>query len=313
MGILNLKYKGKIGYIIAKVVYELFRLKKYYVSKDVPFLKKKFLHLQGYPLNFENPQTLNEKLQWLKLHDRRAIYTTLADKYAVRNYIKENFGEEVLIPLLFHTNDSQSIIPENLPDQPFIIKANHDSGSYVIVRDKSEINWDRVRTDFKWWLSLNYYWIDREWQYKEIKPCIIVEKLLLDKNGKIPNDFKVHCFNGKVEFIYVSVDREGANKRAIYDSNWNPLPFTWANKFKDKSKLQGATTEPPVTLDRMIAIAEKVAQLFAYVRVDFYEVEGVLYFGEITQCHGGGFDQMRPIEWDYKYGELLKIHGAANE
>ncbi len=308
MGVLDLKYKGRLGYCIAKLIFEIFRLKKYYSVKDITFIKRKFLSMQGYPLNIENPQTLNEKLQWLKLYDRRDIYTILADKYGVRDYVREHLGEDLLIPLLYRTKDIKKIVPENLPDVPFILKANHDSGSFVIVRDKNEINWQKVRTDCKWWMSNNYYWIDREWQYKAIEPCIIVEQLLQDKNGKIPNDYKVHCFNGKVEFIYVSIDREGANKRAIYDKNWSPMPFTWANKFKDITKLKSSTIEPPITLNKMIDISEKVAQLFAYVRVDFYDVEGVLYFGEITQCHGGGFDQIRPIEWDYKYGELLKLN-----
>jgi len=307
MGLLDLKYKGKLGYFFANAAYEAYRFWKYYRVEDIAYLKKRFLNMQGYPLDIENPKSLNEKLQWLKIYDRRPIYTTFADKYAVREYVKENIGESLLIPLLYTTKNPADIIPENLPDEPFILKANHDSGSYVIVRDKNKIDWQKVRTDCKWWLSKNYYWIDREWQYKEIEPRIIVEKLLLDKNGKIPNDYKVHCINGKVEFIYVAVDREGVNKRNIYDKNWNPLPFSWANKFKDTSKLRGAEIAPPASLERMLALSIEIAQLFAYVRVDFYDVDGELYFGEITQCHGGGFDQMRPIEWDYKFGEMLKI------
>jgi hypothetical protein len=307
MGLLDFKYKGKLGYFFTNVIYETYRFLKYYRVKDEDYLHKKFLNMQGYPLNLEQPKSLNEKLQWLKIYDRRPIYTIFADKYAVREYVKEHIGESLLIPLLYTTTTPDDIVPENLPDEPFILKANHDSGSFLIVRDKSKIDWEKVRIDCKWWLSKNYYWIDREWQYKDIKPRIIVEKLLVDKNGKIPNDYKVHCINGKVEFIYVAVDREGVNKRNIYDKNWNPLPFSWASRFKDASKLRGAEIDPPATLEQMLRLSVEIAQLFAYVRVDFYDVDGQLYFGEITQCHGGGFDQMRPIEWDYKYGEMLKI------
>lgn len=307
MGLLDLKYKGKLGYFIANTIYEFHRFLNYYRIEDIKFLKKKFLRLQGYELNLEQPKSLNEKLQWLKIYDRRPIYTVFADKYAVRDYVKDNIDEEILIPLLYSTKNYKDIVPENLPNEPFILKANHDSGSFLIVRDKSKVDWERLRTDCRWWLSKNYYWIDREWQYKDIEPKIIVEKLLLDKNGKIPNDYKIHCINGEVEFIYVSVDREGVNKRNIYDKNWNPLPFTFANKYKDASKLRGSEILPPPSFERMIAISKEVAKLFAYVRVDFYDVDGKLYFGEITQCHGGGFDQMRPIEWDYKYGEMLNI------
>ena len=307
MGLLDLKYKGKLGYLVTSVLYEIYRFWKYYRIKDLSYLHKKFINMQGYALDLKNPKTLNEKLQWLKLYDRRPIYTTFADKYAVREYIKEAIGKDVLIPLLYHTKDVKNIFPENLPDEPFILKANHDSGSFLIVRDKSTINWKKVRVDCRWWLSKNYYWIDREWQYKAIEPCIIIEKLLLDKNGKIPNDYKVHCINGRVEFVYVAVDREGLNKRNIYDKDWKPLPFAWANKFKDISKLRGSEIEPPTSLAKMLVLSEQIAQLFAYVRVDFYDVDGVLYFGEITQCHGGGFDQIRPIEWDYHFGEMLNI------
>ena len=308
MGMLDLKYKGKLGYLLANIAYEGYRFLKYYRFGETAYLKKRFLNMQGYSLNMKNPKTLNEKLQWLKIYDRRPIYTIFADKYAVREWVKENIGEDVLIPLLYETKNPEDIRPENLPNEPFILKANHDSGSYLIVRDKSKIDWKKVRTDCKWWLSKNYYWIDREWQYKEIEPRIIVEKLLVDKNGKIPNDYKLHCINGEVVFIYVAVDREGVNKRNIYDKDWKPFPISWANKFKDASKLRGSEIEPPKSLDRMIKISLEVAKLFAYVRVDFYDVDGKLYFGEITQCHGGGFDQMRPIEWDYKFGEMLKIN-----
>ena len=308
MGMLDLKYKGKLGYSLANIAYEGYRFLKYYRFGEIAYLKKRFFNMQGYPLDIKNPKSLNEKLQWLKIYDRRPIYTIFADKYAVREWVKENIGEEVLIPLLYETKNPNNIKPENLPDEPFILKANHDSGSFLIVRDKSKIDWKKVRIDCKWWLSKNYYWIDREWQYKEIEPRIIVEQLLVDKNGKIPNDYKVHCINGEVVFIYVAVDREGVNKRNIYDKHWKPFPISWANKFKDASTLRGSEIDPPKSLDRMIKISLEVAKLFAYVRVDFYDVDGQLYFGEITQCHGGGFDQMRPIEWDYKFGEMLKIN-----
>lgn len=308
MGLLDLKYKGKLGYLLATVAYEGYRLLKYYRFSETAYLKKRFLNMQGYPLDLENPKSLNEKLQWLKIHDRRDIYTTFADKYAVREWVAQNIGEDVLIPLLYETTNPNDIRPENLPNEPFILKANHDSGSYLIVRDKSQIDWEKVRIDCKWWLSKNYYWIDREFQYKAIQPRIIVEKLLVTANGKIPNDYKLHCINGEVQFIYVAVDREGTNKRNIYDKHWQPFHISWANKFKDVSKLRGEEINPPASLSHMIAISEQVAKLFAYVRVDFYDVDGKLYFGEITQCHGGGFDQMRPIEWDYKFGEMLKIN-----
>lgn len=143
MSILDLKYKGKIGYFVTNAIFEMYRFLKYYRVKDITYLKKKFLRMQGYSLDIEHPKSLNEKLQWLKIYDRRPIYTTLADKYGVRDYIEKEFGEDLLIPLLFETTDYKKVVPENLPNEPFILKANHDSGSFVIVRDKTKIDWKK--------------------------------------------------------------------------------------------------------------------------------------------------------------------------
>lgn len=308
MNINNFKYKGKIGFFLARTIYGLYRYIRYDRFKDSVYLEKLFKIRQDYDLNLKNPRTLNEKLQWLKINDRKPIYSVFADKFAIREYVKQNIGEDLLIPLLYTTKKYQDIKSENLPEEPFIIKANHDSGSYLIVRDKTRVDWKKLSIDCKWWMSMNYYWYEREWQYKDIEPRIIVEMLLVDKSGKIPNDYKIHCINGNIEFIYVAIDREGKNKRNIYDKNWEPLPFTWASKYKNADKQKGEPIPPPTSFDRMKVIAEKVAKLYPYVRVDFYDVDGKLYFGEITQCHGGGFDQIRPIEWDYKYGEMLKLN-----
>ena len=308
MRLLDLKYKGNVGYFLTRTIYGAYRYAKYNRKKDATYLKILFEKRQDYPLNIVNPKSLNEKLQWLKINDRKPIYTIFADKFGIREYVKENIGEDLLIPLLYTTKRYQDIKPENLPDEPFILKANHDSGSYKIIRDKNKVDWKKLQVDCRWWMSLNYYWYEREWQYKDIEPRIIVEKLLVDKSGKIPNDYKIHCINGNIEFIYVAVDREGVDKRNIYDKNWKPLPFTWSSKYKNASKQKGEQIQPPLSLDKMKVIAEKIAKLYPYVRVDFYDVDGKLYFGEITQCHGGGFDQIRPIEWDYKYGKMLEIN-----
>lgn len=277
------------------------------IYTDEQYLKKMFRKYQDYDLDLENPKTLNEKLQWLKIHDRKDYYITNADKFAVREYIKDTFGEEYLIPLIYHTTDYQELIPENLPDYPFVIKTNHGFGNTVIVRDKKTVDWKKLRMDYRRWLANNYYLFEREWQYKFIKPRIIVEKMLLCKDAKVPNDYKLNFVEGKIEFIYVSVDREGLNKRNIYDPNWNPMEFTWARKGKDLSKIKGGEIQPPANLQKMIDFGSVVARLYKYVRVDFYDVDGVLYFGEITQCHGGGFDKILPFEYDLMFGEKIKL------
>ena len=303
----KLKNSGDLGFWLAVNALKAYRYVRYNRFEDKDFLTKTFIKAQGYPLNLEDPKSLNEKIQWLKINDRRDISTQLADKYAVREYIKENFGEEYLIPLLFHTTNPKDLTPEKLPKEPFIIKSNHDSGNFIIVRDKNKVDWKKVQTMFKWSLAFNYYYHDREWQYKNIEPRIIVEQLLELKNGSIPNDYKLHCINGKVEFVYVSVDREGKNKRNIYDKEWKPLLFTFAQKSKAIDTMRGEEIEPPKSYNVMIEFAEKIASLYSYVRVDFYDVDGRLYFGEVTHHHGGGYDRFTPVEWDYKWGEMVDL------
>ena len=303
----QLKYKGPIGYFLFQFLYKIIRWFKYDRISDEKFVKSRFLNAQGYELNLDSPQTLNEKINWLKLKFSHPNESILADKFLVRKFIAEKIGEEYLIPLILETSDVSDITPEKLPDYPFIVKANHDSGSYSIIKDKNVVDWNKLRIDCKFWISRNYYWIEREKQYKFIKPRIIVEKLLISKEGKIPFDYKLHCINSKVVFIYVSVDREGSNKRNIYSRSWEPMHFTWAAKGKKTEGLRGEEIAKPSSIDKMIELAEKLSFGFPYVRIDFYDLDGKVYFGEVTQHHGGGFDQIRPIEWDYKLGELVKL------
>ena len=282
------------------------------ILSDERYLKRLFKKYQGYHLDFRNPKTLNEKLQWLKIYDRKEVYSIYADKFAARDFIKDTFGERWLIPLVLHTTDYRDLQPENLPDYPCVIKTNHGFGNTYILRDKTKTDWEKLRLDFKGYLRTNYYYYEREWQYKSIKPRIIIEKMLLTIEGKIPNDYKLNFIEGELEFIYVSVDREGENKRNIYDKEWNPMDFTWARRGKDLYNIKGKEISPPLTLQTMIEFGTIIAKLFKYVRVDFYDVDGILYFGEITQCHGGGFDQMLPFKYDVEFGKKISlpdIHG----
>jgi hypothetical protein len=307
--ILNkLKYNSSLGLKSYKIFKNLYVLLKYKIFSDEFYVKKRFYKSHGYKIDLKNPKTLNEKMVWLKLNDRRnPFYSICADKYAVRDYVRKEFGEEYLIPLVMETNDVTKIIPQNLPDDSFIIKTNHDSAHYIIVKDKSIINWKKVQFDLIVWMSENYYYVEKEWQYKNIKPRVIIEKLLECSNGKIPNDYKLNCINGKVEFIYVSIDREEKNKRNIYSRDWKPLDFCWAKPGKDTSNIRGEEILSPESLSKMIEFSEKVAKNFKYVRVDFYDVDGKLYFGEITLHHGGGYDVITPFEKDQYYGDMLQL------
>jgi hypothetical protein len=304
----KLKRNGNLGFFVAVCLVKAYRKLRYRKFGDKFYLKKSFYNAHGYKLSLSNPKSLNEKIQWLKLNDRRNINTKLADKFAVRDYIREHFGEQYLIPLLFHTTNVHDLTPEHLPAPPFIIKSNHDSGNYIIVRDKNQVDWSEIRLKFKWCLAFNYYYQDREWQYKNIEPKILVEQLLCQQNGRIPNDYKLHCINGQVAFVYVSVDREGKNKRNIYDKEWNPLNFTFASRKKNNENMRGEEIEPPLSYGLMIEFAEKIGRLYPYVRVDFYDVNGRLYFGEVTHHHGGGYDRFTPVKWDYKWGQMVDLN-----
>lgn len=296
-------YLGKLILMAPKWVYDIYRYK---IQSDTQFLKSRYKFELGKKLNLENPKTFTEKLQWLKIHDRRNIHTICADKYAVREYIKNKIGEEYLIPLEFVTNNPNEIVPENLPDYPVIIKSTHASGRYIFVKDKSQIDWVDLRKTLKIWLKENYYYKLREWQYKNIPPAIIVEKLLFDKSGKIPYDFKIHCFNGNIEFIEVHEERLTEHKKVHYDVNWNVL------KFKSHF-IEGTPTEAPVTFEKMKEIAKTLSKEFSFVRIDLYELDNKIYFGEMTFHPGSGFRAYDPVEQDLILGEKLILPEVANQ
>jgi hypothetical protein len=303
----NLRYKGEFGYFLAKIITVVNRIKNGNHLSDRQYIAKRFLKSHGYPINWEQPKTLNEKLQFLKWHYNTPLHAKVSDKFAVREFIKQKFGGEFLIPLVFETKTPKELTVKSVPDFPVILKANHDAGNNFIIRDKNKVNWKKLQTDCRWWLSWNYYYADREQQYKHIERRIIVEKLLVTKEGKIPNDYKLNFINGNLEFVYLSLDREGGNFRNIYDANWNPLDFKWANKKKMPKTKRGPEIEPPRSWELMKKMGSEIAKLFPYVRVDFYDVDGKLYFGEITLCHGGGFDKFEPQTVDFQLGEKLKI------
>lgn len=273
---------------------------------DVREIKRKFKNTFGRNINLCNPTTLNEKIQWLKLNVHDDFHTVVADKYAAREYWKQ-FGEDGLIPLLYMTYDWKDLKPENIPDEPCIVKCNSGSGSYEIIRDKNKVNYKELQKKCRKWLSVNYYYRSQEWQYKNIKPCIIIEKLLLDKNGHIPNDYKLHYINGELQFIYCSIDREGENYRSIYSPDWKRMDMEWVAKEDHKGGLTGSDIPLPQTFEKMKKIADEVAKSFKYVRVDFYDVDGKLYYGEITLHHGSGFDTFEPQEFDLLYGNKLTL------
>jgi len=301
---------SEFGFYIVKPIARIYQffLHKKYLSREA-FVKQKFKKAFGYELDLNNPQTLNEKINWLKLNYWHPKATQFADKYAVRQYVAETIGEQYLIPLLFTTQNPRKIIPENLPDIPFIIKTNHDSSGGIIIRDKHEAHdWTKIQSYLRANLSQNFYWDGRERQYKNIEPRIVVEKLLTDNQGNIPSDYKVHCLNGKVRIINVDVDRDTENQyRHYYNQNWEREPFQWSSKFKNVSENSKSLIKKPVNLKNMISLSERLVDSVPYLRVDWYVLENQLYFGELTFHHIGGCQPFNPIKWDLKLGEELDL------
>ncbi len=276
---------------------------------DKAFTKLSYRLIRGETLNLKNPKLFSEKINWLKLNDRTSLHTICADKYKVRSIIKEKIGEHYLIPLVLETKNVNDIKKENLPDYPVIIKTNHDSGTAIIVKDKDNVDYKIIRKKLKISLKSNFYYRTKEWQYKNIEPRIIVEKLLVCNNGDIPNDIKLHCINGSVEVIQIDIDRFNNHKRNLYDKQWKLLPFTWSVWLNNQVLWDnGKDIEKPQNLKEMIDISEKLSKKFKMCRIDLYDVDGKIYFGEITFHHGSGFEIIYPKQWDKKLGDMLKLN-----
>lgn len=295
------------GTILGNSFRFIFNKIPYYLS-DKNYIKFRHWKRYGKALNLTNPKTLNEKINWLKINDRTPLHTLCADKYAVRKYVSEKIGDQYLIPLYFKTRNPKEIVGENIHHLPCIIKTNHDSGGGIFVYNIHDYDWLKVQAKLTERLNKNYYNTAREWQYKNIKPCIIVEQLLLDKDCKVPIDYKIHCFNGKPEIIQVDFDRFSNHKRNLYDISWNLLPFTWSMWENGKPLWNnGKEISRPNNLEKLLELAGVLSSEFIFARVDFYEIGQNIYFGEITFHPGSGFEKIHPEDWADILGEKLKL------
>ena len=274
-------------------------------DKDV--IARQFRKTFGYPLDWTNPRTLNEKLNWMKLNYRDPLQRVAADKFAVREHVKSRVGEQYLIPLIRTYDRAEDIQLADLPDT-FVLKVNHGSGQNRIVRDKAREDERRIRREFHKWMHTSHYAASREWPYKGMKPVIVAEQLLLDEAGRIPSDFKLHCFGGKVATVQVDLDRETAHRRNFYDLDWKLQPFIWTDWEGDKPAWpNGRAVERPAGLAEMVRVAEALAADFPYARIDLFDCRGKVYFGEITFYHGGGFERFAPPEYDGQLGVRLVL------
>ncbi|EHY0973399.1 hypothetical protein K2B97_004600, partial [Vibrio parahaemolyticus] len=236
------------------------------------------------------------------------MFEVFADKYEVREYVRNVIGDEYLIPVNMTLDSPEKLSTDILPDTPFIIKTNHDCSGGIIVRDKREVDIDYAKRWCKFNLSNNHFYASRERHYKNLSRRIIIEKLLLTKENKIPNDYKINCINGEPQFIYCAIDREGENYRKIYDVNWSELDFKWGSRDVINNKFNGKNIPVPNNLDEMLKISRQLSRGYKYLRVDLYDVDGKLYVGELTMYHGAGFDIIEPKEIDEYYGSMINVN-----
>lgn len=270
---------------------------------DDKMLKKMFKFSFGRELNLENPQTFNEKLQWLKLYDRKPIYTTMVDKYEAKKYVADIIGEEYVIPTYGVWDKFGDIDFDTLPDQ-FVLKCTHDSGGLAICRDKSKFDIKKAGKKINKSLKRNYYWANREWPYKDVKPRIIVEKYMVDESGYELKDYKFFCFNGEMKLLFVAKDRgleTEETKFDFFDEDFNHLPFTNGHPNSKPPYFK------PDNFEKMKELAEKLSKNIPQLRVDFYNINGQIYFGELTFYHWSGLMPFNPPEWDLKLGEMIKL------
>ena len=260
-----------------------------------------FKHFRRF-INFNNPKTFNEKIQWLKLNYRNEEYTKLVDKYRVKQYITKLIGEEYVIPTLGVWKNVDDIDFKSLPEK-FVLKCNNDSGGIVICKNKKDFDEAKAKSFLKERLKNNGYWYGREWPYKNVKPCIIAEKYMEDSISKDLKDYKFFCFNGSMEFFDIDIDRFIEHRANYYDRNGNFLPFGKKYCPPDYTK----KIEMPKNLGKMIELAETISHNTVLSRIDFYEIDGQVYFGEITFYPGSGFSPFTDEKWDYKLGDMIDL------
>ena len=270
---------------------------------DAMYLRIKYYCRMGKKLNLKNPRTFNEKLQWLKLYGRRLIDTTLSDKYAVKEYIAKTIGNQYVIPLLGVWDKFEDIDFDKLPNQ-FVLKCTHDSGGVVICKNKDTFNVESAKKIIKRGMSHNFYVFSREKAYRDIPRRIIAEEYREDtKTGEL-RDYKFFCFDGVPKALFIASDRQMKGEETkfdFFDMEYNHLPFT--NGHPNAKVLP----EKPVCFDEMKTLAAKLSKGIPHVRVDFYEVDGQVYFGEMTYSHWGGMTPFEPEEWDYIMGSWINL------
>jgi len=299
--------------LITKIIHKAYKVIKnprlfIYKLKLSRFLPEKtdiswrYFNIFNKKIDFKNPKTFNEKLQWLKLYNHNPQYTQLVDKFEVREYIKKEIGEKYLIPIYGVWEKFEDIDFNSLPNQ-FVLKCTHDSGSVVICKDKETLNIRDIKSEFNKALKKNFYYSSREWPYKNIKPRIICEELLVDELQGELIDYKIMCFNGEPRCLFLCLERRSDDglKVDFYDLDWNPLPF---ERHYPRSN---QTIQKPTCLDEMLELSKTLSKGIPFVRVDFYIVNDQIKFGELTFFPGSGMEEFTPESYDCLLGSWLDL------
>lgn len=289
----------------ARVRYRMWYYGRIPIEQYPKALKRWYLRRTGEILDLDNPKTFNEKIQWLKLNDSTPEKTVLADKYRVRAWVANKIGDEHLIPLLGVWDNANDIDFEKLPNQ-FVLKATHSSGWNIIVRNKDDLNVQKTRKTINRWLKLHIaFQSGFELHYKNIPPAVIAEKYIENVEGDL-YDYKFGCFNGEPKYCLVDMDRHTNHKRSIRNLNFDPLPFT-LNLVSEAFSNADTMITKPEQYDQMITLARSLSEGFKYVRVDFYNVKGIIYFGEMTFTSGSGTYVIQPREYETLLGDMIEL------
>lgn len=276
---------------------------------DEEYLKKWFKLKFEKDLDLTNPKSFNEKIQWLKLYDRKPIYTTMVDKHDAKVYVAERIGEEHIIPTLGVWEDFDDIDFDVLPSQ-FVLKCTHDSGGLVIVRDKSKLDKSKAKKRIEKSLKTEYFYQGREWPYKNVKPRILAEQYMEDDSGNGLRDYKFYCFNGVPKFLYVSegLEDHSTAKISFVTCDWEFAPYERSD-YRPFEKLP----PKPQKFDQMLDFAAKLSDGTDFLRVDLYEINGQVYFSELTFFPCGGLMPFKDMKHDLEIGEMLHLSGKEKQ
>lgn len=283
-----------------KKIKQIAKLKQLPKTEYPKMLAARYEAAIGHKLNWDNLQTYTEKMQWAKLYDKNPLKATLTDKYLVREWVEKTIGGEYLIPLLGVWDNFEDIDFSELPDR-FVLKTNHGSGTNLIVKDKSKLNLKRAKRMFDDWMNIDYaYNSNFEMHYTDIKPKIIAEKYMETSTGELP-DYKFLCFGGKPYYCWVDCGRFTNHTRNVYDLDWKLQSWSQCHPINE------VIIEKPAKFETMVMLAQKLSEGLSHVRVDFYNIDGNIYVGEMTFTNASGLERIYPDEWDKRLGELWQL------